>query len=150
MPQSKDPSDELPNKDTSRIRALEQTVAAALMNGEFTQYADMVDERFCCVSLTGLRFHRDDFVEHLKTMSRIHLTEIREMEVVIEGDIAIVTADWFVNMVEGSTHLTGLTRITRNWVRRPTGWKMIQLHVSDARVADTRSAIQKKDNLETL
>ena len=150
MSEPKDPSDELPTKDTSKIRALEQTVAAALMNGEFTQYADMVDERFCCISLTGLRFHRDDFVEHLKTISRIHLAEIREMEVVIEGDIAIVTADWFVNMVEGSTHLTGLTRITRNWVRRANGWKMIQLHVSDARMAEAWSAVKKKDNLETL
>lgn len=136
--------DELPSQDTLKIRALEETVAAALMNGEIRLYADLLDDRFHAISITGSRFTKPEFVEHLRTISRIHLAEIRYMDVVIEGPIAVVTADWFINHVEGSSRMTGLSRLTRVWVRRSEGWKMLQVHISDARLAEAWSAIAKK------
>lgn len=134
--------------DVSFFEKLEQAVLDASRSNDPVDMGAYLDEKFIGVGVIGGIFNKTEFLARVGSITVVHDSEIIKTRVVSEGDFAVVIADWRVKMHHDSSILDGLIRVSRTWVRRPNGWKILNFHVSDARMgakwADIQTEMKKR------
>lgn len=120
--------------DSSFFEKFEQAVLEASRSNDPVDMAAYLDEKFVGVGVIGSVFDKAEFLARVGSNTVVHDSEIIKVRVINEGDFAVVIADWKVKMNHDSSILDGLIRVSRTWVRRPNGWKILNFHISDARM----------------
>ena len=123
---------------------LETLFLLALKSKDHAAAAEMVDDRFIGVGVLGLPYNKELLLDLIQTTGNFEILDLMDVTVIRESGFAVtiseVNAKYWFNRV----YTSGLIRITRVWVERPAGWKMLSYQCVEAQKGESwRAALQK-------
>lgn len=128
-------SDSLPSQTHSLIERLGNESVQAFRDHDFKTMDDLHDTHCMGVGILGAQYAKSAFIKAFKESLRVHSLDVVSTRIVVEDSFAVVLSNWDVNISVGPSVIEGRVRVTRTWVKRPHGWKVICFHLSDARLA---------------
>ncbi len=124
--------------------AFEHRIAEACVNGRHDEVIRLLDERFIAVGFHGYEFDRRTYIDVLQKGSIFHSVKLRQATVLRNESTVVVTGLTEVDWTRAGVRASGPVRFTKVWTKRPQGWLILHLHVSDARVGEAWSQASKK------
>ncbi len=140
-------SETLPvSPSTSLFEGLEHRLLNAFKNRDIKTVEALVDSKCFGVGVGGREYSRKDFIQDMFADVVVRTFAVTEVRATIEKGFCTALANWEVDMSIDAFILKGSARVTRTWVERNDGWKLLSFHMSDARLANSwDKTLKKKD-----
>jgi hypothetical protein len=135
-------SSPLPSQTYVLLEQLENRAVQAFRDHDFQLMEELHDERCLGVGILGSQYVKTEFIKAFKASLNVHSLALLSTDIVVEEAFGVVLSNWDVNISFGPSVIQGRVRVTRTWVKRPEGWKIISFHFSDARLATTWEKIK--------
>lgn len=129
----------LTNPLVEEFRTLEEQCLRLAVAGHFESLVNLLDPRFTAISFHGTTYTYATYVEILRRSTRYLSATLGHIDVTSEGSVVIVSGKMTVDIQRDGVKLVGPIRFTRIWVTRSVGWRVLHMHVSDARVGEAWS-----------
>ncbi len=119
--------------DLQVLRALNARFIHNFVTNDVASHDAITHPRFVCVTATGARQHRGDYLRMWATgfdPRVIGYWDVRDESISVFGDVALVRAtNKHVRRV-GGQEITGMTTYTDTYVRNGAGWLCIQAQLT--------------------
>lgn len=124
--------------------ALELRLLEAFRLSSLGAIGELLHEDFSIVSLHGQEYGRTDFLVMRFDQSAVFKAKLISLELICSGENSVVKgtmdAEWIKNDVKTSAKLV----FTHVWVQVGSHFKLLHVHLSDARLADAWQAVVAK------
>lgn len=127
---------------------LETIFLLALKSKDIETLAQMTDDRFIGIGITGLPCGKEDMLRTIQTTGVYEAMDLMDVSVIRETGFAITVCEVNAKYWYNRIYTSGLIRITRVWVERPDGWKMLSYQVIGAQKSESWRAALKKITLK--
>lgn len=115
---------------------LESVLKTALMSKDMNLLESLLDDRFRAVGMTALVHSKEQMITEVRERASYRHMEIVDISVIEEDGFAVVMTDWNLNVTYQRIHFDGLLRVSKVWIKRPKGWKILSYQVADARKSE--------------
>jgi hypothetical protein len=123
---------------------LETLYLLALRGKDIATLGEMTDDRFIGVGILGLPYGKEEMLRLIETTATYEMMDLIDVTVIRETGFAITISEVNAKFWFNRVYTSGLIRITRVWVERPTGWKILSYQVIGAQKAESwRAALEK-------
>jgi len=123
----------MPAADRERELLLdaERRLQAAQRAGDVDALDALLDDRLVATGPDGASFDKaDDLATHRSGALRITKLVQEDLDVLLDGDVAITRVTVSAEAVQGGVPMAGRLKYTRTWVRRDDGWRVLGAHFS--------------------
>ena len=123
----------MPAADRERELLLdaERRLQAAQRAGDVDALDALLDDRLVATGPDGASFDKaDDLEAHRSGALRITKLVQEDLDVLLDGDVAITRVTVSAEAVQGGVPMAGRLKYTRTWVRRDDGWRVLGAHFS--------------------
>ena len=123
----------MPETDDARELLLdaERRLQAAQRAGDVDALDALLDDRLVATGPDGASFGKaDDLEAHRTGVLRITKLVQEDLDVLLDGDVAITRVTVSAEAVQGGVPTAGRLKYTRTWVRRDDGWRVLGAHLS--------------------
>jgi len=123
----------MPAADRERELLLdaERRLQAAQRAGDVDALDALLDDRLVATGPDGASFDKaDDLAAHRSGALRITKLVQEDLDVLLDGDVAITRVTTSAEAVQGGVPMAGRLKYTRTWVRRDDGWRVLGAHFS--------------------
>ena len=123
----------MPETDDARELLLdaERRLQAAQRAGDVDALDALLDDRLVATGPDGASFGKaDDLEAHRSGVLRITKLVQEDLDVLLDGDVAITRVTVSAEAVQGGVPTAGRLKYTRTWVRRDDGWRVLGAHLS--------------------
>jgi ketosteroid isomerase-like protein len=123
----------MPETDGERELVLdaERRLQEAQRAGDVEALDALLDDRLVATGPDGASFGKaDDLEAHRSGVLRITKLTQEDLDVLLDGDVAITRVTVSAEAVQGGVPTAGRLRYTRTWVRRDVGWRVLGAHLS--------------------
>jgi ketosteroid isomerase-like protein len=123
----------MPETDDERELLLdaERRLQAAQRAGDVDALDALLDDRLVATGPDGASFGKaEDLEAHRSGVLRITKLVQEDLDVLLDGGVAITRVTVSAEAVQGGVPTTGRLKYTRTWVRRDDGWRVLGAHLS--------------------
>jgi ketosteroid isomerase-like protein len=120
----------------ARLQVIEaaETRACLLANGDADGLESLLHENFRWTSHVGETFNRHDYIQrNTQGFVRWHSQQLSNVEVMVEGDAAVLRAEVIDMVWTGCEVETFQMPMTQVWVRQDHGWRCLAGHAGPRR-----------------
>jgi ketosteroid isomerase-like protein len=119
------------NGDGELLLEAERRLQHAQRTGDVEALDALLDDRLVATGPDGASFGKaDDLEAHRSGVLRITKLVQEDLDVLVDGDVAITRVTVSAEAVQGGVPTAGRLKYTRTWVRRADGWRVLGAHFS--------------------
>lgn len=119
------------DRDREPLLEAERRLQAAQRAGDVEALDALLDDRLVATGPDGASFGKaDDLEAHRTGVLRITKLVQEDLDVLVDGDVAITRVTVSAEAVQGGVPTVGRLKYTRTWVHRPDGWRILAAHFS--------------------
>jgi hypothetical protein len=132
---------DLSSSATDGLAHVEEKIWRFISERNFIALADMLDERFTCISLQGKPFDKNSYLDGVRQNLRLQSYEVFSTQVILRENTAVTISRLSTEILYHGIRHQGPLVSARTWVRTESGWKLLLTTSTATQVGDTWEAL---------